>query len=64
MFNKDEYVKALTILFDLDKQSGKELGKLSKETLDKLYQGQIKNAKSYQEMASEYYGNSVKTGRK
>ena len=48
--NKPDYVKGLVIILDLDKCDAKELNKMDKETLGRIYEGQKKNAIAYQDL--------------
>ena len=50
---KDEYVRGLVIILDLPKEDEVQLAKLQKATLERIYDGQRKNALAYQEMASK-----------
>lgn len=45
---KNEYVKTLIILLDLDKAVESDLNKLSVGTLKVMYEGYIKNAREFQ----------------
>lgn len=49
-FTKAEYVNAIKILLDFPKGQGDDLSKLSQDTLALMYEGQIKNARAYQNL--------------
>jgi len=48
--NKPELIKGLVIILDLTKADAKELGKLDPKTLERIYEGQKKNAIAYQDL--------------
>ena len=50
MTTKVEMAKALVVLLDLDKEDYKELEKLKVGTLERIFEGQKKNAVAYQHM--------------
>ncbi len=54
MDSKEQIVQALIILMDLDKDDNKDLMKLKVGTLNRLFEGQKKNALSYQHMYELY----------
>ena len=47
---KDDLAGALIILYDVNSKYTAELKKLSKELLEELYEGVIKNARAYNEL--------------
>ena len=51
MMNKDVLAGALVVLFDLDNSRAPELQKLPKELLNEIYEGVLKNAKAYRDLA-------------
>ena len=50
MDTKEELANALVLLMDLEKEDEKELVKLKRKTLTRLFEGQKKNAIAYQHM--------------
>lgn len=52
--NKPELIKGLVIILDLSRKDAKELQKMEKGTLIRIYEGQKKNAIAYQEMSRTY----------
>lgn len=50
MNSKEQMAKALVVLLDLDKEDYKELMKVKATTLNRVFEGQKKNAIAYQNM--------------
>ncbi len=47
---KQDLIKGLVIILDLPNTDTKELTKLAPETLERIYEGQKKNAIAYQDL--------------
>ena len=52
--DKQQYVRALAIMLELDKEAEKDFNKLSKRTVQQIYGAYLYNAKAYNELERRY----------